>query len=167
MDQPHFVVATAIVHKDGKYLILRRPAHEEKFPGMWTVPGGNLDTEDYQKLSANAAGIWYNIIEHLVAREVKEETGLDITNVRYLLSLSYMKKKGPSLVLSMYATCSNTHVQLEEGHDEYAWVSVQEAKEYELIPGIHEEILMVDDILHHRPVKQWEGYEELVKELRS
>ncbi len=32
----HRVVSTAIIHKDGKYLILRRSSKKKAFPGRWT-----------------------------------------------------------------------------------------------------------------------------------
>ena len=43
----HEVVITAIIVKDGKYLITRRSLGKKRFPGMWTVPGGKLETKDY------------------------------------------------------------------------------------------------------------------------
>ena len=43
----HEVVITAIVVKDGKYLVMRRVPTKKRFPGMWTVPGGRLETKDY------------------------------------------------------------------------------------------------------------------------
>ena len=46
----HEVVITAIVVKDGKYLITRRGPKRKRFPGMWTVPGGRLQVGDYIKL---------------------------------------------------------------------------------------------------------------------
>ena len=165
MAVPHFVVATAIVIKDGKYLITRRSLAEEKFPGMWTVPGGNLDEEDYSMIKPNADGVWYNMMEHVVQREVKEEVNLTIKNIRYLLSITYKKSKGPALCLSYFADYASGEVQISDDLD-YAWVTIDEAKNYALIAGIHEELLMVDDIVHHRPVRPWTQYEHIAKQLR-
>ena len=44
---PFEVVITAIIIKDGKYLITRRSPEKKRFPGMWVVPGGHLDPEDF------------------------------------------------------------------------------------------------------------------------
>ena len=41
----HEVAITAIIVKDGKYLITRRSPNKKRFPGMWTVPGGKLETD--------------------------------------------------------------------------------------------------------------------------
>lgn len=46
----HEVAITAIIVKDGKYLITRRSPNKKRFPGMWTVPGGKMETNDYLKL---------------------------------------------------------------------------------------------------------------------
>ena len=43
----HEVAITAIIVKNGKYLITRRSPNKKRFPGMWTVPGGKLETDDY------------------------------------------------------------------------------------------------------------------------
>ena len=46
----HEVAITAIIVKDGKYLIIKRVATKRRFPNMWTVPGGKLETSDYTAL---------------------------------------------------------------------------------------------------------------------
>ena len=43
----HRVVATAIIYRDGKYLIVKRSPNKKVFPGRWTVPGGGLEVTDY------------------------------------------------------------------------------------------------------------------------
>jgi 8-oxo-dGTP pyrophosphatase MutT (NUDIX family) len=163
MDAPHFIVATVIIVKEGKYLALRRALHEEKFPGLWTVPGGTLDTDDYDKEPANSAGVWYNILEKLATREVLEETGLTIKNIRYLISLAYKKKKGPAICISLFADYAGGEVKIDADHSDYKWVTLQEAKHVEFVEGIYEELLMVEDIIHKRPVHTWEEYEQLAR----
>ncbi len=78
----HEVVMTAIVIKDGKYLITRRSAGKKRFPSMWTVPGGKLETDDYINLPKDTKDYWYNVLEQVLKREVREEVGLEITNYR-------------------------------------------------------------------------------------
>ena len=45
----HRITSTAIIHKDGKYLIAQRSLDKKAFPGKWTVPGGGLEVDDYIK----------------------------------------------------------------------------------------------------------------------
>ncbi len=84
----HEVAITAIVVKDGKYLIVRRSATKKRFPGMWTVPGGKLETKDYLELPKDTEFYWYNVLEKVLRREVKEEVGIDIANIGYVTSLA-------------------------------------------------------------------------------
>lgn len=42
----HYVTATVIPVRDGKFLIARRAEWEKAFPGKWTVPGGKLEVLD-------------------------------------------------------------------------------------------------------------------------
>lgn len=46
-NQVHYVAATVIIVKDGKYLIAKRSDWEKAFPSKWTVPGGKLEALDY------------------------------------------------------------------------------------------------------------------------
>ena len=68
------VVITAIIVKDGKYLVLQRAGWEKKFPLRWTVPGGKLSTEDYIHLPKDTPDYWYNVLEQTLRREVMQES---------------------------------------------------------------------------------------------
>ncbi len=142
----HEVVITAIVVKDGKYLITRRSPLKKRFDGMWTVPGGKLETGDYVNLPKDTKEYWYNVLEQVLRREVKEEVGLAIKNIEYVTSLATIHADGaPSLVISCMADWESGEVILQESEtDKYAWVSLKEAKEYELIDGIYDELQMAD-----------------------
>lgn len=142
----HEVVITAIIVKDGKYLITRRAPNKKRFPGMWTVPGGKLETSDYVHLPKDTKEYWYNVLEQVVRREVKEEVGLSITNIEYVTSLATVHADGaPSLVISTVADWESGEVTLQESEtDRHAWVTLAEAKEYELIDGIYDELAMAD-----------------------
>ena len=143
----HEVAITAIVVKEGKYLITRRSAKKKRFPGMWTVPGGKLETNDYLKLPKDTENYWYNVLERTLRREVKEEVGIDIANIAYVTSLATVHADGsPSLVISCIADYVSGEVMLQEEElDEYAWVSLEKAKGYNLIDGIYDELVMAED----------------------
>ena len=142
----HEVAITAIIVKDGKYLITRRVMTKKRFPGRWTVPGGKLETSDYVNLPRDTEDSWYNVIESVVRREVKEETGLEIKNIDYVTSIATIDNEGtPILIISCMADWAGGEVALQESEtDKYAWVSAEEAKEYDLISGIQDELLMAD-----------------------
>ena len=142
----HEVAITAIIVKDGKYLIMRRSSAKERFPGLWTVPGGKLETSDYLKMKKDTVYYWYNVLERTLKREVNEEVGIEIKNIGYLTSLATVHKdSAPSLVISCIAEYAGGEVNLQkEESDDFAWVSSEEAKNYALIDGIYDEIVMAD-----------------------
>lgn len=177
-DYLHEVAITAIITKHGKYLIseqseesrrkraeprearlyliIRRSKNKIRFPGMWTVPGGRLETSDYLKLPKDTKEYWYNVLEKTLAREVKEEVGIEIDNVEYLTSLAAIHQDAvPSLVISCLADYKRGKVRLQpEETDGFAWVSLKDAKNYDLIDGIYDELIMADRKKVVYPAKQ-------------
>lgn len=151
----HEVVTTAIIVKDGKYLVTRRAASKKRFPSMWTVPGGKLETDDYVSLPKETKDYWYNVLERTLRREVAEEVGLEIDNIRYVTSLATVHGDGnPSLVISCVADWVSGDVKLQEGEtDQFAWVTLEEASGYDLIDGIYDELAMAEDVRQGRRIE--------------
>jgi 8-oxo-dGTP pyrophosphatase MutT (NUDIX family) len=146
----HRVVATAIIHKDNKFLIVRRSLDKKVWPGRWTVPGGGLETTDYTNTPPTTEnGIWYYALLNTLRREVREEVGLEMgEEIHYLLDLAFIRPdKVPVLTLSFYAPYKSGEVVLNDENIDYKWISVEEAGSYDLIEGIPEEIRMVNKIL--------------------
>ncbi len=142
----HEVAITAIIVKDGKFLITRRSPKKKRFPGKWTVPGGKMETSDYLKLPKDTEFYWYNVLEKTLRREVKEEVGIDIDNIEYVTSLATVHNDGsPSLVISCVADYAGGDITLQlDESDEHAWVDLDEAKGYDLLDGIYDELIMAE-----------------------
>ncbi|MEK6945705.1 MAG: NUDIX domain-containing protein [Nanoarchaeota archaeon] len=155
MDNKHYIMVTGIIIKDGKYLITKRPLTKKAFPGKWTVPGGNLEVSDYIDLPKDTKDHWYNIFEKVLRREVQEEVGLDVSNIKYLTSMTFLKGEDPCLIVSLYTNWDNGEVVLNEESVDYAWVDLGEAENYDLIEGIYEELVMLDKILKGEKVGEW------------
>lgn len=135
------VVITAIVVKDGKFLVMQRAAWEKKFPSRWTVPGGKLSTEDYIHEPKTTPDYWYNVLEIALRREVKEEAGIEVDNIRYVTSLADARVgEDPSLVISCLADHSSGEVICDESMSDFRWVTLEDAKKVDLIEGIYEEL---------------------------
>jgi 8-oxo-dGTP pyrophosphatase MutT (NUDIX family) len=145
----HRISLTAIIHKDGKYLLVRRALTKKAFPGKWTVPGGGLEVDDYINLPKTTHDHWYFAIENSLRREVREEAGIEMANkVNYLLDITFIRPDGvPVVILSYYADYQSGEVKLNEENIDFAWVSFEEAKGYDLVEGLLAEIEMVDKIL--------------------
>lgn len=144
----HRIVSTAIIYKDGKYLLLKRSLKKKAFPGQWTVPGGGLEVDDYINIPKTTKDHWYFGIEKSLRREVKEECNLEVGKMKYLLDIIFIRPDGvPAIILSFYCPYKSGEVKLDEDSTDYKWVTYEESKEYDMVEGLLEEIEMVDKIL--------------------
>jgi len=150
----HRISSTAIIRKEGKYLFVQRSFKKKSFPGKWTVPGGKLEFEDYSSLPKTTTDHWYFVIDRSLRREIKEEVNLKVGDLHYLLDLAFMQPDGvPGLILSFYAEYESGEVRLDEDNVNYAWVTLEEAKKYDMVEGLLEEIEMTDRILKNKDPK--------------
>ncbi|MEA3229309.1 MAG: NUDIX domain-containing protein [archaeon] len=155
-DKAHYISVTAIIIRDGKFLIAKRSLDEKAFPGLWTVPGGKIEINDYKKLPMDTGSHWYNIFENALRREVREETGIEIENIRYLTSLAFFRPEGiPTIVVSMFADYAGGDIGLNGELIDFAWVTLEEAGDYEFIEGIFEELEMLDKYLKTGAAAVW------------
>ena len=156
-NKAHYIVVTGIIVRNGKYLITKRAPTEKAFPNQWTVPGGKLELNDYLKRPKDTSSHWYNIFENLLKREVSEETGLEIKDIKYLTSLSYIRPDNiPTIIVSLFADYKEGEVQLCDALTEHAWVTLEETKNYDLIEGIYEELEMLDRVLKGGHMEEWQ-----------
>ena len=151
----HRISVTAIIYKkiagDFKYLITRRALTKKAFPGQWVVPGGGLEVDDYVNTPKNSGGLWYNAVTNSLKREVKEEVNLEVGKLDFLCDITFIRSDGiPVIILSYYGPYESGEVKLDEDNIEYAWVTVGEAKEYNLIDGVLGEIEDVEEILNKK-----------------
>ena len=146
----HRITSTAIICKDKKYLIVRRALNKKNFPGRWIVPGGGLEVDDYINLPKTTPDSWYFALEKSLRREIKEEVGLeDIGKLKYLLDVALISAEGiPILILSFYCDYKSGNVKLNNENIDYKWVTYEQAKKYDLVEGLLEEIEMVDTRYH-------------------
>jgi 8-oxo-dGTP diphosphatase len=152
----HYIVVTGVIVKDGKYLIAQRSLEEKAFPGEWTVPGGKFDTADYMNRPKDTSAHWYNVLENLLKREVKEEVNLEIEDINYITSLVYVRSDNiPTLIVSLYANYKSGEVKLCKDLIDYKWVTFEELKDLTLIEGIHEEIEILDKKLKGKKTGEW------------
>lgn len=143
----HFIVVTGILRNaDGKFLIVKRAEWEKAFPGRWTVPGGKLEVLDYVLREKDTPHHWYNVFEDLLKKEVMEEVNLEIENIDYITSMVYIRSdKIPCLIVSLFADAvKSDKVNLCNALTDFKWVDLEEAKSYDLIEGIYNELVVLD-----------------------
>lgn len=148
----HRISSTVIIHKGGKFLITRRALDKKTFPGRWTVPGGGLEIDDYINTKPHREkSLWYYALESSMRRECREEVGLEVGKIRFLVDAALFKPGNPPImILSFMAPYKSGKVKLNSESTEFAWVTLRESKKYDLIGGIYDELKMADYALRGR-----------------
>lgn len=111
-----FAVELLVKYK-GKYLLCKRSDNIKVAPGLWNIPAGKVKYDEG--------------IEEALIRECKEETNLDIKNVKYL-DYNFINKSHKRLVYLYYTEVddvSNLKIDSNE-FDDWEWVSSDELHKY-------------------------------------
>lgn len=145
----HIVAITGIIERNGKYLILKRAETEVAHPGEWTVPGGKIVRHEYERTPiTHGTNGWYEIVAKTLKKEIKEEAGLEVRDVKYLTDLTFIRPDDiPQLVLSYWCRYESGGIVLGKDMTDSAWITPEEGKNYKIIPGILEEIEAVDRLV--------------------
>ena len=61
----------------------------------------------------------------------------------------------PTVVISLFADHDSGEVKLCSDLTDHAWVTLEEAKDYDLIDGIYEELEMLDNYLKGNSIGEW------------
>lgn len=118
-----FVVG-AVVQHEGNVLLLQRP-EDDFMGGIFELPSGKVEGGE--------------ALDAALIREVKEETGLDVTAVRdYLGSFDYTSGSGKKSRQFNFAVdvANSEPVELQE-HDAYTWTTLtQEPPVTDAVQGV-------------------------------
>ena len=124
---PNYVAKTTLVrvgqkaivlNSQKKFLVLLRSKKTDAC-GKWALPGGALeDREDpYESIQ----------------REIKEETGLLVSDIKpYHLRAYTNNEKDNVLIVGYICTANSENVIINWEHENYRWVSQEEALQLEL-----------------------------------
>ena len=105
-------VKVLLKNPEGKFLLMRRSAYEERGVGKWDIAGGRIEK-----------GV--QLMENL-RREVAEETGLEIVGEPKLLAAQDIIWPDRHVVRITYIAEANGKPKLSPEHDEYGWFSYKE-----------------------------------------
>lgn len=156
-DKLFYLVANVIVWRpaDGRCLLLRRSLSEAVHPGQYCFPGGKLEWSDLDishptRVNGDVLD-FEDAVEGLVAREVREEAGLEVgKDLTYINSVAYIRPDGvPSLLVKFAAPYVAGEVKLEEGSfASFVWANAEEARALDCIMGMPEEIEKLSRLIH-------------------
>ena len=132
----HIVAVVAVIrNKEGKYLVLKRGAHEIAYPGKYTFPGGKVEGND--------------TVEETLQREALEEAGLKIKPGKILLKdKAFVRPDDQSVkVFSYFCEVDGAEeVKISEDFSDYKWVNLEELKKIDHV-GIEEELIIAEQLI--------------------
>jgi nucleoside triphosphatase len=121
------IVVVIINNSRGEFLICKKPKNLGIFPGQWALPGGGIEEKE-KMLEA-------------VEREVKEETGLRVSEITPLyftddLQKKYLRsgtvEKHYMIYLYFRARAADDRVKLGEEFEDYSWVKIADLGKFDL-----------------------------------
>ena len=104
------------INEDGKkQILLIQRAAEDHWPHHWEFPRGKCDKGKSEDVIPCAK------------REIKEETGLDVSIVALIDTFEYLADRGKRLTTCYNYLCElndqNQKVKLSDEHQDYKWIS--------------------------------------------
>jgi nucleoside triphosphatase len=116
---PEPTVGAFIFNDKGEILLLQ----SHKWPGRYVVPGGHVELGER--------------LEEAVAREAKEETGLDVYDVEFINFQQFIYdpafwKKRHFIFFDFACKTDSVNVQLNDEAEGYVWVDPRSALTVEL-----------------------------------
>ena len=122
MEKPRLTVGVLILNNEGKIFLMKSPKWENRY----LVPGGHVDFGE--------------TLEQAAKREVKEETNLDIYNIKFLMHLEFInpsdfhKKDLHFVGMQFTAKTNSTEVRLNEEGYNPLWIKPEEALNLDIQP---------------------------------
>ena len=121
------VALECFVKKDGKYLMLKRNSDKKILPGVWMAPGGKIEFNE---------GLF-----ECARREIREETGLEINNLRIKATGNgYMKDLNEEVFFHfVFADYAGGILKNNPPDGELRWLTVEEILKLDnLLAEIHQ-----------------------------
>ena len=116
---PEPTVGVFIFNKAGEMLLLV----SHKFPGKYVVPGGHVELGER--------------LEETAVREAKEETGLDIYNLKFINFQEFIYdpsfwKRRHFIFFDFCCKTDSTEVRLNDEAENHIWVGLEAARQLPL-----------------------------------
>jgi len=122
------------IHKDGKWLFIKRSEKEEHAGGMLSFVGGKVEDE------GNRA----DVLETTLHQEIFEEVGVEVKNLQYVNSVCFVTDKGKSVVDVVFRCeydAGEAYAKSPDEVDEVLWLTREELETRQGVPGFLKENL--------------------------
>ncbi|MFH1641659.1 MAG: NUDIX domain-containing protein [Nanoarchaeota archaeon] len=124
-------VVTGIVKNKDKFLIVKKSSEDQNYPNRWSFCSGFVKEHE--------------TAENACMREIKEETGLDCKiNTGEVMEVLDEEKDINWIIAVYLCTTNKTDVKLCSENVDHRWVSADEFKDYEFVPGLTDSLKKLD-----------------------
>jgi len=131
MDQKYLykiVLSAVIFNLQNKVLLVKRNMNEDVLPGYWGIPGGKAenrkDTDDF-------------LVKEL-QREIKEEVGITIKNIRLLEN--HLHGSSGKVQIGFVCDIDKGEPKVLDEIEEVGWFTLEEAEKMKLTPRTFDRI---------------------------
>lgn len=130
----HSVIVNAVIFDGDKVLVSQRSFEEAHEPGKWTIPGGKIDRTE---------GDVFNIIEDTLAREVMEETGVEIEKeAQMITNNTFIRSNGQHVIATVFkCKYKSGEAKALEDTIDCKWATKDEVEKMEFSPNVKNYIL--------------------------
>lgn len=128
------------IYKKGKWLLIRRSEKEEHVGGTLSLVGGKVDYE----------GTSSDILERTLIREIYEEVGIEVSNLRYVNSSSFVTDLSLHVVDIVFLCDHQSGEACAKSPDEVdsvCWMSSQQISDNAELPSYLKENIKLADRL--------------------
>ena len=115
--EPVIRVLAAVIQRDGRYLVCRRPSHK-RHGGLWEFPGGKLEPGE--------------TLEDAARRELEEELGVSTSRVSD--PVYAVRDPGSEFLIEFSPVIISGRPRAHE-HEALQWATVPELRKLELAPS--------------------------------
>jgi 8-oxo-dGTP diphosphatase len=136
----YIVNVEGAIYKNKQWLLIKRSEKEEHPGGTLSLVGGKVDKE----------GNTTDILERTLKREIFEEVGLEVTNLRYVNSSSFVTDKGVHVVDIVFLCEHQSGVAYAKSPEEVAdivWLQTSQILEDPTLPPYLKENIKLANLL--------------------
>jgi 8-oxo-dGTP diphosphatase len=122
-----FVALKGAIFNKNKFLIIKRSNKTRGEHGFWEFPGGRMEFGETP--------------EETLGRELLEEVGLEVEIIKPLNTWSLLRDENTQIVgITYLCKAVSSEVILSEEHVDFAWVTFEDIRNYNIKPNIIEQI---------------------------
>lgn len=115
------IIVAAVIEKNGEFLFGKKAAGVGPFPDKWLILGGGVDLE-------------HETLEEGLKREIREEAGIEITNIKHVIFYDGAHEKKGEMVYHIFLNFTADYLsgEVKPGDDIEAlqWVKKKDLENF-------------------------------------